>query len=90
MEIWKLLQSEYCIEGFNGEQGLGDGGNRDSLQLRRPTHGETGKPAAFQARWVAKGFFQVAGIDYDELYAGIAHKDSIRVLLSLVNHLDVV
>jgi hypothetical protein len=37
---------------------------------------------------VAKGFSQVAGIDYDELYAGVAHKDSIRVLLSLLNHLD--
>ena len=28
------------------------------------------------------------GVDYNELYAGVAHKDSIRVFLSLINHLD--
>jgi hypothetical protein len=30
----------------------------------------------------------VTDIDYNELYAGIAHKHSIRVVLSLVNYLD--
>lgn len=54
----------------------------------RKVDGETDKPAAYKARWVAKGFSQVAGIDYNELYAGVAHKDSIRVFLSLVNHND--
>jgi hypothetical protein len=54
----------------------------------RKVDGETGKAAAFKARWVAKGFSQVEGVDYNELYAGVAHKDSIRVFLSLINHLD--
>ena len=54
----------------------------------RKVDGETGKAATFKARWVAKGFSQVEGVDYNELYAGVAHKDSIRVFLSLINHLD--
>ena len=43
----------------------------------RKIDGETGLPAAYKARWVAKGYSQVAGIDYNELYAGVAHKDTI-------------
>jgi len=54
----------------------------------RKIDGETGRPNAYKARWVAKGFSQVKGINYNELYAGVAHKDSIRVFLALVNHLD--
>jgi len=54
----------------------------------RKIDGDTGKVAAYKARWVARGFAQVEGVDYNELYAGVAHKDSIRVFLALVNHLD--
>ena len=56
--------------------------------IHRKTDGETGKPSAYKARWVAKGFSQIEGIDFNELFAAVAHKDSIRVFLSLVNHLD--
>jgi len=54
----------------------------------RKIDGETGKPSAYKARWVAKGFSQLEGVDFDELFAAVAHKDSIRVFLALVNHLD--
>lgn len=54
----------------------------------RKIDGETGKLAAYKARWVAKGYRQREGIDYGELFAAVAHKDSIRVFLALVNHLD--
>ena len=54
----------------------------------RKINGETGKPETYKARWVAQGFLQKPGVDYNELYAGVAHKDSIRVSLSLVNYLD--
>lgn len=54
----------------------------------RKIDGETGRPKAYKARWVAKGFSQTEGIDYNELYAGVAHKDSIRVFLALVNYSD--
>jgi hypothetical protein len=53
----------------------------------RKVDGETGKPSAFKARWVAKGYSQLAGVDYNKLYAGVAHKDSIRVFLSITNAL---
>ena len=54
----------------------------------RKIDGETGAPTEFKARWVAKGYSQVEGLDYEELFASVAHKDSIRVFLSVVNHLD--
>ena len=43
----------------------------------RKINGETGLPSAYKARWVAKGYSQVARLDYNELYAGVAHKDMI-------------
>ena len=54
----------------------------------RKIDGETGKPSAYKARWVAKGYSQIEGLDFNELFAAVAHKDSIRVFLSLVNHLN--
>jgi hypothetical protein len=54
----------------------------------RKIDGETGKPSAYKARWVAKGFQQREGVDYNELFASVAHKDSIRVFLALVNYLN--
>ena len=45
----------------------------------RKIDGETGKPSAYKARWVAKGYTQIEGVDFNELYASVAHKDSIRV-----------
>lgn len=53
----------------------------------RKIDGETGKPAKFKARFVVKGFRQIKGKDYNEIFASVAHKDSIRVLLSIINHL---
>jgi hypothetical protein len=50
--------------------------------------GATGKPHKYKARWVAKGFKQIEGIDYNELFAAVAHKDSIRLFLALVNYYD--
>lgn len=46
----------------------------------------TGLPSTYKTRWVAKGCFQVEGIDYNKLYAAVAHKDTNEVFLSLVNH----
>jgi hypothetical protein len=54
----------------------------------RKIDGTTGLPSTYKARWVAKGYSQVEGIDYNELYAAVAHKDTIRVFLSLVNYFD--
>ena len=52
----------------------------------RKIDGTTGKPSAYKARWVAKGYSQIEGVDFTELFAGVARKDSIRILLALVNY----
>jgi len=51
--------------------------------------GKTGRQSAYKARWVARGYTRIAGLDYNKLDASVAHKDFVCVLLSLVNHLDV-
>ena len=37
---------------------------------------------------MAKGFKQIEGLHYDKLHAAVAHKDTIRVFLSIVNRFD--
>lgn len=54
----------------------------------RKLDGSTGQPSAYKARFVVKGYNQVEGVDYTELFASVAHKDSIRVFLALVNWFD--
>jgi hypothetical protein len=53
----------------------------------RKIDGSTGLPSTYKARYVVKGFRQIEGKDYNELFATVAHKDAIRVILSIVNHL---
>jgi hypothetical protein len=48
----------------------------------------TQKPTGWKARWVAKGYRQVEGIDNNETHAAVAHKDTHRVFLSFVHHFD--
>lgn len=52
----------------------------------RKINGDTGREEAYKARWVVRGFEQVHGLDHHEVYASVAHKDSIRVFLSIVNY----
>lgn len=52
----------------------------------RKIDGDTGLEAAFRARWVAKGFTQIQGLDFNEVFASVAHKDTVRIFLSLVNY----
>lgn len=54
----------------------------------RKIDGETGKPSAYKARWCARGDTQVDGIHFNDTHSSVVHKDSIRVLLSLVNYFD--
>jgi hypothetical protein len=56
--------------------------------LTKKIDGATGKPCKYKARWVAKGCKQIEGIDYNELFAAVAHIDSIRLFLALVNYYD--
>ena len=42
----------------------------------------------YKARLVAKGFAQKEGINYKETFSPISKKDSLRIILALVAHLD--
>lgn len=52
----------------------------------RKIDGNTGEAAEYRARWVAKGYRQIEGVDYNEIFASVAHKDTIRVFLAAVNY----
>jgi hypothetical protein len=54
----------------------------------RKIDGNTGKPSKYKARWVAKGYSQIEGVNFDELFAAVAHKDTIRLCLAIVNYYD--
>ena len=42
-----------------------------------------GKIIKYKARWVAKGYSQIEGIDYNETFAPASHLSSLRLLLSI-------
>ena len=45
-------------------------------------HDAEGKPVRYKARYVARGFSQVPGVDYTDTYAPVASTDSQRILLA--------
>jgi hypothetical protein len=47
-------------------------------------HAADGSVEKYKARFVAKGFSQVEGIDYEETFAPVSRYTSIRTIISLV------
>ena len=47
--------------------------------------GEDGSISRFKARLVAQGYSQTQGVDYEEVFSPVAHKTTIRTLLSYAN-----
>ena len=50
--------------------------------------GSDGNIILYKARLIAKGFSQIPGVDYDEMYAPTMHKSSFQTILALAAHYD--
>ena len=44
-----------------------------------------GDIVCYKARLVVKGYNQKAGIDYDEVYASVAHLETIKLIISIAS-----
>lgn len=51
-------------------------------------YGTDGKIDRFKARLVARGFSQVAGVDFGEIFAPVVRMDSVRLLFSICAQLN--
>ena len=47
-----------------------------------------GRIKRFKARWVAKRFEQLYGVDYEQTFAAVAKSVAIRILMALAAHHD--
>jgi hypothetical protein len=54
-----------------------------SKWLYKIKHAADGSVEKYKARFVARGFSQKEGIDYDEIFAPVARYSSIRTIISL-------
>ena len=55
-----------------------------SKWLYKIKHAADGSIEKFKARFVARGFSQVEGVDYDETFAPVARFSSIRAVISVM------
>jgi hypothetical protein len=56
--------------------------------LYKIKHATDGSVEKFKARFVARGFSQKEGIDYDEIFALVARYTSIIIIISLDSFFD--
>jgi hypothetical protein len=47
---------------------------------------ENGAVTHHKARLVVKGYAQMRGVDYDEVFARVAKMEAVRLLVALVAH----
>ena len=52
--------------------------------LYKIKHGSDGSVKKYKARFVAQGFSQKEGIDYDDIFALVARYNTIRSIITLV------
>jgi hypothetical protein len=46
------------------------------------------RDGTYKARWVVKGFEQVKGLDYQQIFAAVVRADTFRTLLAIATLLD--
>jgi hypothetical protein len=51
--------------------------------VKRDPEGNTVK---YKARFIAKGYAQVEGVNYEEVFAPVARMETVSVLLALADH----
>jgi delta-aminolevulinic acid dehydratase/porphobilinogen synthase len=59
-----------------------------SKWLYKLKHVADGSIEKYKARFVARGFSQVEGVDYDETFASVARYTSIRAVISIATEMD--
>jgi hypothetical protein len=69
-EVWTLVESPCDVNVIETEW------------VFKNKEGEDGEVVRNKARFVAQGFSQVEGLDFEEIFAPFAHLEAIRILLA--------
>ena len=81
MEEYKSIMKNGVWEVVSRPEGKSFVTSKWIYKIKHATKGSIEK---FKARFVAHGFSQVEGVDYDETFAPVAKFSSIRVVISIV------
>jgi hypothetical protein len=58
-----------------------------SKWLYKIKHAANGNVEKYKARFMARGFFQKEGVDYEETFAPVARYSSIRTMISIASEM---